>query len=203
MSLSHIDLQGRRKHLKLGGHDASKALVPLEKKGHFLEIKRALLCLLQNLGGARAHSAPQFLRLCRLACKSFRFLCDAADLGFANWVSRVRELQARYDILPSDNVSAIVVSYSDYAAIKSKVRRFFENHTLSNLNEHLVHKPCRRRFSVISIQPPGIAHASACQNGRRDDVMVHRVLKLFFCLALLFLSFFSFIYILFPFPDYC
>ena len=64
----------------------------------------------------------------RLACKSFRFLCDAADLGFVNWVSRVRELHARYDILPSDNVSAI----------KSKVRRFFENYTLSNINEHLV-----------------------------------------------------------------
>ena len=37
-------------------------------------------------------------------------------------------MQARYDILPNDNVSAI----------KLKVRRFFENHTLSNLNEHLV-----------------------------------------------------------------
>ena len=43
----------------------------------------------------------------RLACKSFRSLCEAADLGCINWVSRVRELQARYDILPSDNVSAI------------------------------------------------------------------------------------------------
>ena len=64
----------------------------------------------------------------RLVCKSFRFLCDAADLGFVNWVSRVRELQARYDILPSDNVSDV----------KSKVRHFFENHTMSNLNEHLV-----------------------------------------------------------------
>ena len=52
----------------------------------------------------------------RLACKSSNFLCEAADLGFVNWVSRVRELQARYDILPSDNVSAI----------KSKVRCFFE-----------------------------------------------------------------------------
>ena len=37
-------------------------------------------------------------------------------------------MQAIYDILPSDNVSAT----------KLKVRRFFENHTLSNLNEHLV-----------------------------------------------------------------
>ena len=30
----------------------------LKKKGHFLRIKRALLCLLQNLGGVRAPSAP-------------------------------------------------------------------------------------------------------------------------------------------------
>ena len=29
----------------------------------------------------------------RLAGKSFRFLCDAAELGFVNWVSRVREMQ--------------------------------------------------------------------------------------------------------------
>ena len=57
----------------------------------------------------------------RLACKSFHSLCEAADLGCINWISRVRELQARYDILPSDNVSAI----------KSKVRCFFENSTLS------------------------------------------------------------------------
>ena len=64
----------------------------------------------------------------RLACKSFRFLCEAADLGFVNWVSRVRELQARYDILPSDNVSAIIL----------KVRCFFESQTLSSLNDHLV-----------------------------------------------------------------
>ena len=40
----------------LGGHEASRALVPL--KGHFQEIKTALLCLLQNLGGVRAPSAP-------------------------------------------------------------------------------------------------------------------------------------------------
>ena len=49
-------LQGRRKHLKLVGHDTSSALF-LKKKEHFLKIKRALLSLLQNLG-ARAPSAP-------------------------------------------------------------------------------------------------------------------------------------------------
>ena len=42
--------QGRRKHLKLGGHDAARALFSL-RKGAFSKIKRALLCLLQNLGG--------------------------------------------------------------------------------------------------------------------------------------------------------
>ena len=48
--------QGRRKHLKLGGHDTSKALF-LKKKGHFLT-KRALLCLLQNLGGTCPQCPP-------------------------------------------------------------------------------------------------------------------------------------------------
>ena len=52
------------------------------------------------------------------------------------------------------------------------------------------------------IQPPGLAYASACQGGRRSDVMVHRVLKfLFFVLfwLVLFAShscFFLFIYFL-------
>ena len=52
-------MQGRRKHLKLGGHDTSRALFPQEK-GAFSKIKRALLCLLPNLG-ACAPSAPPVL----------------------------------------------------------------------------------------------------------------------------------------------
>ena len=43
---------------------------------------------------------------------------------------------------------------------------------------------------ITSIQPQGLAHASACQSGRRGDVMVHTVLK-FFCLALLFIENFN------------
>ena len=46
-----VSLQGRRKHLRLGGHDTSRALFSLTKRGHLLKRKRALLCLLQNLGG--------------------------------------------------------------------------------------------------------------------------------------------------------
>ena len=41
-----------------------------------------------------------------------------------------------------------------------------------------------------STQPPGLARASVCQTGRRDDVMVHRVLKFFFVLLLSFFLFF-------------
>ena len=57
----------------------------------------------------------------RLAGNSFNFLSETNDLGFVKWISMVREQQAKYDILPSDNVSAI----------KSKVRCFLESQTLS------------------------------------------------------------------------
>eukprot|EP00112_Aurelia_sp_Birch-Aquarium-sp1_P017464 Seg405.6 transcript_id=Seg405.6/GoldUCD/mRNA.D3Y31 product="hypothetical protein" protein_id=Seg405.6/GoldUCD/D3Y31 len=50
--------QGRRKHLKLGRARHFKGTFFIKLKGHFLKIKRALLCLLQNLGGTRAPSAP-------------------------------------------------------------------------------------------------------------------------------------------------
>ena len=40
----------------------------------------------------------------------------------------VRELQGKYDILSSGNISTI----------KSKVRSYFENYIMSNINEHLV-----------------------------------------------------------------
>ena len=64
----------------------------------------------------------------RLACKSFRFLCEFADLGYVNWVSMARELQEKYNILSSDNISTI----------ESKVRSYFENYIMSNINENLV-----------------------------------------------------------------
>ena len=45
--------QGRRKHLKLGeGARCFEGTFPLRNKGHFLKIKRALLCLSQNLVGS-------------------------------------------------------------------------------------------------------------------------------------------------------
>ena len=46
------------------GHDTSKALFSLRKRGHFLRMKRALLCLLQSLGGRTCPQCPRFLRLC-------------------------------------------------------------------------------------------------------------------------------------------
>ena len=46
-----VDWQGRRKHLKLGGHNTSRARFSLRRRGHVLKMKRALLCLLKNLGG--------------------------------------------------------------------------------------------------------------------------------------------------------
>ena len=51
-------VQGRRKHLKLGGARHFEGTFFLRERGHFLKTKRAILCLLQNLGGARASSAP-------------------------------------------------------------------------------------------------------------------------------------------------
>ena len=51
--LSEISLfqnQGRRKYLKRGSTTIQEHLF-LKQKGQFLKIKRALLCLLQNLGG--------------------------------------------------------------------------------------------------------------------------------------------------------
>ena len=50
-------LQGRRKYLKRRGHDTSRALFSQEK-GQFLKIKRALPCLLQNLGSTCPHWPP-------------------------------------------------------------------------------------------------------------------------------------------------
>ena len=50
--------QGRRKYLKLGGGTALRGHFFLKKKGAFIRLKSALLCLLQNLGGAHAPSAP-------------------------------------------------------------------------------------------------------------------------------------------------
>ena len=45
-------LQGRRKHLKLGGGARHfEGTFALRKKGNFLKRKRVLLCLLQNIGG--------------------------------------------------------------------------------------------------------------------------------------------------------
>ena len=46
-----------------GGGTTLRGHFFLKKKGAFFKVKRALLCLLQNLGGVRAPSAPRFLRL--------------------------------------------------------------------------------------------------------------------------------------------
>ena len=51
-------MQGPRKHLKLGGHDTLRACFSLRRRGHVLNMKWALLCLLKILGGAHAPSAP-------------------------------------------------------------------------------------------------------------------------------------------------
>ena len=47
--------QGRRKHLKLGGHDTSRTLF-LEKRGHFQKIKEH--SFVTKSWGARALRAP-------------------------------------------------------------------------------------------------------------------------------------------------
>ena len=52
------DIQGRRKHLKLGGHDTSRARSSLRRRGHVLNMKRALICLLKNLGGGHVPPVP-------------------------------------------------------------------------------------------------------------------------------------------------
>ena len=63
-TLRHISFnQGHGRHLELGGHNTPRALFSFKwGGGHFLKIKGALLCLLQNLGGT-CSSAPQFLRI--------------------------------------------------------------------------------------------------------------------------------------------
>ena len=42
----------------LEGHDTSRALFFLRKQEHFLKIRRAFLCLLQNLGGGTCPQCP-------------------------------------------------------------------------------------------------------------------------------------------------
>ena len=61
--MSFIISQGRRKHFKLGGARHFKGTFFITLKGHFLKIKRALLCLFQNLGGHVPPVPPRFLRL--------------------------------------------------------------------------------------------------------------------------------------------
>ena len=53
----------------------------------------------------------------------------------------VRELQGEYNILPSDNISTI----------KSKVRSYFENYIISNINEHLVQKKKLCTYAQIKL----------------------------------------------------
>ena len=50
--------QGRRKHLKLGVARHFEGTFFLRNRRHFLKIKRALLCLLQNLGGTFPQCPP-------------------------------------------------------------------------------------------------------------------------------------------------
>ena len=51
-------IQGRRKYLKLGGARHFEGTFSIRKRGHFLGMKRALLCLLQNLGGKCPQCPP-------------------------------------------------------------------------------------------------------------------------------------------------
>ena len=60
----------------------------LNKKGHFLRIKRSLLCLLQNLGGARAPIAPRFLRLCLSETWSLKTVLTAESFTLVDNVER-------------------------------------------------------------------------------------------------------------------
>ena len=62
-------MQGRRKHLKLGGHENLRALFSLRKRGYFLQMEIALHCSLQTLGGTYP-LCPRFLCLCFLASPS-------------------------------------------------------------------------------------------------------------------------------------
>ena len=58
-------VQRRRKHLKLGRARRFEGTFSLRKKGHFLKIKRALLCLLQNLGGHVPPVPPVPTSMCK------------------------------------------------------------------------------------------------------------------------------------------
>ena len=49
--LKTLENQGRSKHLKLGGARHFEDTFFLRKRGYFPKMKRALLCLLQSLGG--------------------------------------------------------------------------------------------------------------------------------------------------------
>ena len=50
--------QGRRKHPKFGGAQHFERTFYFRKRGHFLKIKKALLCLLQNLLGSVPPAPP-------------------------------------------------------------------------------------------------------------------------------------------------
>ena len=56
----------------------------------------------------------------RLACKSFRFLCEAADLGFVNWVSRVCELNWKPDMIFYQVTTSLLSSQKLDAPLKAK-----------------------------------------------------------------------------------
>ena len=72
LSPSVLCSQGGSKHLKLGGHDALRALF-LKKKGAFSKNKMAMLCLLQHLLGQVPPVAPgSYVCVCRRT--AFRIL---------------------------------------------------------------------------------------------------------------------------------
>ena len=81
--------KGRRKHLKVGGGGARRfeGTFSLRKTGHFLKIERALLCLLQNLGGhvPQCPLAPTSMITKDIAlCLNAIPVQDTIDLGTEN-----------------------------------------------------------------------------------------------------------------------
>ena len=67
---SRHSMQGHRRHLKLGGgDDTSRALFSLRKRGHFPEIKKALLFFEKSWGSPVPMSMISCWKETKLDCK--------------------------------------------------------------------------------------------------------------------------------------
>ena len=117
--------QGRRKHSNLGARHI-EGIFFVKKRGHFLKIKRPLLCSLQNLGARPP--VPRFLRLCTLCSLSARNWpiyseanCEATSYFLPLTLTQpINETTLEAALFWLCNWSRITLAWKEYLSIEIK-----------------------------------------------------------------------------------